>query len=400
MIITTVLATLSVTLIAAHPGSHEKGSIVARGTYDFSWAPPANAVPPINAKWSADLLANFNNTTPGFLDSVCSGPVWGLTYDDGPSAYTDDLLAHLAAKNVKATFMVIGSNVLNNPDVLLRTYQAGHQIGIHTWSHPDMASLTVDQQIAELVNTAKIIKQVTGVVPTIWRPPFYSTNANVLKVAAALGLRTIVWSLDSQDWAIQSGGQTPAGVLTTFQNAVNSGTKNVISLEHDGFSYSEAVAPQVLDILTAPNTGISIATIKDCLGLPQAYGGVLDAYLGNSSATTTTTTTTVLSTSTTTTTTNRIPSTSSTTTTTTAKPTTSSTATTTKVKTTKTTTKQNKTTTTTTTIKPTTTAVSGRTSAGTPCTTNGQWACSNSLICSYGSSNALVWVQVGAILSC
>ncbi|KAJ3008934.1 UNVERIFIED_CONTAM: chitin deacetylase, partial [Siphonaria sp. JEL0065] len=229
------------------------------------------------------------SVTPGVLDSMCTSvtPVWGLTYDDGPSAYTDDLLAHLAAKNIKATFFVVGTYVLNNPDVLLRTYQAGHQIGIHTWSHADMATLTVDQQIAEIVNTAKIIKQVIGVVPTVWRPPFYSTNTNVMKIAAALGLRTIVWSLDSRDWAIQSGGQTAAGVTQMFQDAVNSGSQSPISLEHDGFSYSEAAAPAVLDVLT--NGKINIGTIKDCLGLPQAYGGVLDLYLASPASTVTAT---------------------------------------------------------------------------------------------------------------
>ncbi|ORY46585.1 glycoside hydrolase/deacetylase, partial [Rhizoclosmatium globosum] len=71
---------------------------------------------------------------------------------------------------------------LAHPDVLKRVYDAGHQIGIHTWSHPAMSSLTLDQQIAEIVNTAKIIKQIIGVVPTVWRPPYYAVNDDVLKV--------------------------------------------------------------------------------------------------------------------------------------------------------------------------------------------------------------------------
>ncbi|KAJ3008935.1 UNVERIFIED_CONTAM: chitin deacetylase [Siphonaria sp. JEL0065] len=286
MIITSVFTALAATLVAAHPGSHE-GSIVARDTttshFNFTWAPAGWVTPPVNLQWSKDLLADFNNTTPGVLDSVCtSGPVWGLTYDDGPSAYTDDLLAHLAAKNVKATFFVVGTYVLNNPDVLRRTYAAGHQIGIHTWSHAAMSSLTVDQQIAELVNTAKIIKEVIGVVPNVWRPPYYAVDNTVLKVAAALGLRTVVWSLDSQDWALPWGGQTAENIYNLFNTTANSGWKNPISLEHDGFSYSEAVAPQVIDILT--NAGVKIATMKECLGMDQAYGGVLDAYLSKCSS--------------------------------------------------------------------------------------------------------------------
>ncbi|KAI9336759.1 hypothetical protein BDR26DRAFT_935898 [Obelidium mucronatum] len=289
MIVPSTLLALVASYVAAHPGTHS-GSLSERaGAYDFSWAPPGWVVPPANPQWTKDLLPNFDATVPGTLDSMCNqGTVWGLTYDDGPSAYTDSVLSYLASKNLKATFFVVGTYVLNNPDVLLRTYQAGHQIGIHTWSHSDMSTLTVDQQVTELVNTAKIIKQVIGVAPTVWRPPFYSANTNVLKIAKALGLRTIVWSVDSRDWAIQSGGQTPAGVAQLFTDAVNSGSKNPISLEHDGFSYSAAVAPAVIDILV--NGNIKVGTIKECLGLDQAYGGVLDLYLGGvpSSGTTTT----------------------------------------------------------------------------------------------------------------
>ncbi|KAI9336758.1 hypothetical protein BDR26DRAFT_804259, partial [Obelidium mucronatum] len=199
------------------------------------------------------------------------------SYDDGPSDYTDALLNHLAAKNIKATFMVIGSNVLYRPDVLLKTYQAGHQIGIHTWSHAAMSTLTVDQQIAELVNTAKIIKQVIGVVPTVWRPPYYAVDEKVLKVAATLGLRTVVWSLDSQDWALPWGGQTAQGIYDQFNTTANSGWKNPISLEHDGFQDSAAVAPGVVDILVA--AGVKVATLNECLGMKGPYGGPLDAYL-------------------------------------------------------------------------------------------------------------------------
>ncbi|KAJ3003787.1 UNVERIFIED_CONTAM: hypothetical protein HDU68_005501, partial [Siphonaria sp. JEL0065] len=113
--------------------------------------------------------------------------------------------------------------------------------------------------------------------------------------------------------------------------------------------------------------------------------------------TSTTTTTVPISTTSTTTTTNK-PTTS--TTTTTNKPTTSTTTTNKPSSTTTTTTKKPTTSTTTTTIKPTTTAGSSGYSAGAACATYGAWACSNSLICSYGSAGSLVWVQVGTVASC
>ncbi|ORY46584.1 hypothetical protein BCR33DRAFT_696743 [Rhizoclosmatium globosum] len=82
------------------------------------------------------------------------------------------------------------------------------------------------------------------------------------------------------DWALPWGGQSVDNLLALFQTQVN-GYRSVISLEHDGFSYSEAVAPRVLDILTTAN--VNIGTISQCLGLPSSYGGILDSYLSKCS---------------------------------------------------------------------------------------------------------------------
>lgn len=97
---------------------------------------------------------------------------WGLTYDDGPSFYTSNLLNYLDQVNLKSTFFVVGSRVISFPATLQTQYMAGHHIAVHTWSHPSLTTLTNEEIIAELGWSKKVIKDVLGVTPNMMRPPF------------------------------------------------------------------------------------------------------------------------------------------------------------------------------------------------------------------------------------
>jgi peptidoglycan/xylan/chitin deacetylase (PgdA/CDA1 family) len=97
---------------------------------------------------------------------------WGLTYDDGPAFYTSQLLDYLDEQQIKSTFFVVGSRVASFPDTLRQEYIGGHQLGVHTWSHPPLTTLSNEQIIAELGWTKKVIKEVLGVTPNMMRPPF------------------------------------------------------------------------------------------------------------------------------------------------------------------------------------------------------------------------------------
>ena len=99
---------------------------------------------------------------------------WGLTFDDGPSYYTMDLISYLAnvSPSLTATMFVVGSRVLSRPTLLQYEYILGHQIGVHTWSHPTLTNLTNEEIIAELGWSKKIIRDVLGVTPAVMRPPY------------------------------------------------------------------------------------------------------------------------------------------------------------------------------------------------------------------------------------
>jgi hypothetical protein len=91
-------------------------------------------------------------------------------YFSQPAFYTPNLLQYLDQQNLKSTFFVIGSRAISNPATLQLEYMAGHQIGVHTWSHPSLTTLTNEEIIAELGWGKKIIKDVLGVTPVRCSP--------------------------------------------------------------------------------------------------------------------------------------------------------------------------------------------------------------------------------------
>lgn len=100
----------------------------------------------------------------------CPKGQWGLTFDDGPSTFSPILYDFLKTTNQKATLFMIGANAAQFPDLVKRAYQEGHEIAIHTWSHPYLTTLTNEQVVAELKWTEQVIKDIIGVSPRLFRP--------------------------------------------------------------------------------------------------------------------------------------------------------------------------------------------------------------------------------------
>lgn len=149
-------------------------------------------------------------TRPNDVTTCPDKLTWGLTFDDGPAPYTPDLLNFLNSQNLKSTFFVVGSRVISYPATLQAEYMTGHQIAVHTWSHPSLTTLTNEQIIAELGWSRKAIKDVLGVTPNMMRPPFGdieyvrhfpsvthsdSGNSNrVRAISTAMGLTPVMWT--------------------------------------------------------------------------------------------------------------------------------------------------------------------------------------------------------------
>src|SRR2546430_4197491 len=103
------------------------------------------------------------------------GPYIAITFDDGPSeTLTPKLLDLLAAHHIKATFFVIGENVAEHPEIVTRAAREGHEIGNHSWSHPNFGKMSDDSVRSQLRRTDDAIRGATGSRPTLMRPPYGS----------------------------------------------------------------------------------------------------------------------------------------------------------------------------------------------------------------------------------
>ncbi|WFD40789.1 uncharacterized protein MJAP1_003778 [Malassezia japonica] len=172
---------------------------------------------------------------------TCPEPsTWGLTFDDGPNCTHNAFYDFLSQNKLKATMFYIGSNVVNWPYQAQRGLVDGHDICVHTWSHRYMTTLSNEQVFAELYYTARVIKKVIGVTPSCWRPPYGDTDDRVRAIAYGLGLRTILWQEDTNDWNIQpSGDQTTQQIDQNYQNIINkASSESPIVLTHEIDQYT------------------------------------------------------------------------------------------------------------------------------------------------------------------
>ncbi len=124
-----------------------------------------------------------------------------LTYDDGPNGpHTLKLLEVLAKHNVQATFFMIGRYVRQRPDIARAVAQAGHVIGNHTFTHPLLIFKSAAETRTELLDCRSALQDTIGEHSNLFRPPFGGRRPATLRIARALGLRTVMWNVTGYDW--------------------------------------------------------------------------------------------------------------------------------------------------------------------------------------------------------
>ncbi|OAV89892.1 hypothetical protein PTTG_00068 [Puccinia triticina 1-1 BBBD Race 1] len=232
-------------------------------------------------------------TRPTDIVSCPDKATWGASFDDGPSPDTPTLLNYLDQQKLKTTFFVVGSRVLSRPAMLQYEYQTGHQISVHTWSHPYLTTLTNAEIVAELGWSKKVIKDVLGVTPNTMRPPYGDIDDRVRFIAMSMGLTPIIWTtapsgqtFDTQDWKISTGIVTPAQVLKNFQSII-AGAPDLptgfIVLAHDLYPQSVALAVEFVLPAAIAAGNLTIEPIITCLGKPLSEGYIETAKGGNAS---------------------------------------------------------------------------------------------------------------------
>ncbi|MDE0634079.1 MAG: polysaccharide deacetylase family protein [Caldilineaceae bacterium] len=172
-----------------------------------------------------------------------------LTFDDGPSYYTEGLLDTLKEHNVKATFFVLGAQVRIQSETVQRMFQEGHQIGNHTWDHPNLTRLSDVQIREQLQLTDDLIAQLIGEQTPFLRPPYGAYNESVL---AASGLPIIFWSVDPLDWKDRDAATVAARIADAPVGA--------IILSHDIHKSTVEAVPAIIAALHA--RGIRFVTVS------------------------------------------------------------------------------------------------------------------------------------------
>lgn len=135
-------------------------------------------------------------------------PMVALTFDDGPTNHTSQILELLFKYDSAATFFVVGSRVNNYPNVMRRIVETGSEVANHTWSHPFLTRLSSSQIFNEIESTNRVIHSSVGVTPTLIRPPYGAMNDYV--VAAYPTLQYIMWNIDTSDWSHRNADTTTA----------------------------------------------------------------------------------------------------------------------------------------------------------------------------------------------
>lgn len=209
-----------------------------------------------------------------------SSKVVALTFDDGSDGTNiQRILNILSDHNVKATFFLTGSGTADHPQAIKNIAAQGHQLGNHSYSHPDFTKLTAAQIKRELDRTEAIVKSTTGKsTKPIFRAPFGSTNSAVLQAVGNAGYtHTLHWDIDTIDWR----GYSKTQVLNKVMNNVVPGS---IVLMHTGAGApgTPAALPEMITKLKAQ--GYKFVTISQLLNLPSgspATGGTYTVKAGD-----------------------------------------------------------------------------------------------------------------------
>ena len=191
-----------------------------------------------------------------------------LTFDDGPSPYTDRLLQILKDNDAKATFFLIGNKVAANPDGAKRISDVGMEVANHTWEHPNMTTIPPELIAGQLSKANDAIASATGQSPKLYRPAGGLSNDTVRAAAKELGLAEILWDVVPFDWINDSNIGATTQMLKTH---IKPGS---VVLFHDTYSSTVDAVYQFIPVLKA--NGYHLVTVGHLLGSRapgSSYGG-------------------------------------------------------------------------------------------------------------------------------
>ena len=162
-----------------------------------------------------------------------------LTFGDGPSKYTSQILNILQKENIKATFFVLGQSIIDKEDILLREYLEGHIIGIHSYEHVFFTKISKENILYQITTTNTMINDITNSSPIYIRVPYGITNNRVNAILKEQNLENVLWTVDSLDWSYKNSDKTIEHVIENVKG-------NDIILMHDTFKSTVEAAESII----------------------------------------------------------------------------------------------------------------------------------------------------------
>ncbi len=193
-----------------------------------------------------------------------------LTFDDGPSPWTAEILDVLRARGVPATFFVLGARAADRPDLLRRMRAEGHEVGVHTLTHVNLANVSSPRLRTELAQTQLAIAAATGHTTNLLRPPYSSQVESVQPsewqaIESAQNYRVVYTDLDTQDWARPGAAKiVEAGVPQNGQGAV-------VMLHDGGGDRAQTVAAVDLLITELQQRGYTFDTVSSAIQTSSSW---------------------------------------------------------------------------------------------------------------------------------
>lgn len=263
-----------------------------------------NADPVETCYWPETLCTRKVDTKDfdADIDDCRRNNTWGLTFDDGPSVnlvngtHFNDTTAvreRLNRAKIKGTFFMTGANTLRFPKEAALLHRDGHQLGIHTWTHHPLTSLTNREIVAELKYAEAAIYNSTGVIPIYVRPPYGDIDDRVRAIIHALGYKIALWTTeplrDSMDNSVPG---TKAGRAKVMNNILSwfKEQKGFVSLQHDNKAFSVGTVLSMIEAIASNSSfPLSIMPIGTCQNDSRWYldpgNNTLDDLYNNYKAT-------------------------------------------------------------------------------------------------------------------
>ncbi|PKG82495.1 hypothetical protein CXF85_13505 [Colwellia sp. 75C3] len=203
-----------------------------------------------------------------FIEGLNHEKLIALSFDDGPSEYTTQILDVLESANVPASFFWQGQNLANYQAVIDRSIAAGHTVANHSWNHVNGMSSTSEELWQKQVSpTNDEFQQLFNITPRFYRPPYGEITDAQIEYLASKGMKVLLWSVDSRDW-------NPAlNSVTNIESAlINNQHEEMITLMHDAGGNRQNTVDSLPAIITHYKTqGYRFVNLETLLGISDKH---------------------------------------------------------------------------------------------------------------------------------